>query len=419
MTASPFKSYLAILALALTGGALLLVAFVIIVDPYGLYGVVRRDNFNAVKPGLSRYQSQIKQEHALRRRPQFIILGNSRAEIGFDPRASALSALGTGYNLAIPGTGLATSASQFAQLRQAGIRPRTVIAGMEFIDFLNPAVASAARPAAATAPSAHGRIFWRFDALFSLASVKDAVHTLRIQHDGEATTLSADGFNPLLEYGAHVRRDGYHKMFTQRARESAAGLRRKSTHGFATEDFLVLRAFLLAMAATQADIKLVIYPYHAQLLAMFEAAGLWPLFDEWKDQLVLAIGEVRARYPDARISLTDFSGYGAYNCEPIPAANERGRATRWYWEAGHFKKALGDIVLQRLMSPQENAPGEGQFGMPLDVARLEENRARIAQERSSCAAAQPALFSSQLFAMQGSHFGGRTQTQTSATYTNK
>ncbi|PJJ18381.1 hypothetical protein CLU90_1570 [Janthinobacterium sp. 67] len=407
MTASPFKSYLAILALLLAAGAVLLGAFVFVVDPYGLYGVVRRDNFNAVKPGLSRYQNQIKQEHALRRQPRFIILGNSRAEIGFDPRASALAALGAGYNLAIPGTGLATSASQFAQLRQAGVRPRTVIVGMEFIDFLNPAVAPVARPAPATAAPAHGHAFWRFDALFSLASVKDAVHTLRIQHDGEAATMSADGFNPLLDYGGHARRDGYHKMFAQRAQESAANLRRKSTRGLATADFQLLRNCLLAMAATQADVKLVIYPYHAQMLAMFEAAGLWPLFEEWKAQLVQEIGAVRARYPDARISLTDFSGYGPYNCEPIPAANERGTATRWYWEAGHFKKALGDIVLRRVMSPQDSAPDDGQFGMSLDGASLAQNRERIAQERGSCAAAQPALFSRQLLAEQHGQGGGR------------
>ncbi|MEF2265316.1 hypothetical protein V3C40_00870 [Janthinobacterium sp. LS2A] len=407
MTRSPFRFYLLTMLILLVSGAIIVCAFVFIVDPYGVYGIVRRDHFNAVKPGLTRYQSQIKQEHALRLRPQFIILGNSRAEIGFDPRASALSALGAGYNLAIPGTGLATSASQFAQLRQAGVKPRTVIVGMEFIDFLNPAVAPAVRQAPAAAAPAHGRADWRFDALFSLASVKDAVHTLRIQHDGEAATMSADGFNPLLDYGAHARRDGYHKMFAQRARESAANLGRKSTRGLATEDFQLLRTFLLAMAATQADIKLVIYPYHAQMLAMFEDAGLWPLFEEWKDQLVLAIGEVRARYPDAHISLTDFSGYGAYNCEPIPAANERSKATRWYWEAGHFKKALGDIVLRRVMSPQETAPDDGQFGMPLDAARLEENRARIAQERGSCVAAQPGLFARQLLAEQHGHAGGR------------
>ena len=407
MTRSPYRFYLLTLLLLLVSGAIIVCAFVLIVDPYGVYGIVRRDHFNAVKPGLSRYQSQIKQEHVLRLRPQFIILGNSRAEIGFDPRASALAALGAGYNLAIPGTGLATSASQFAQLRQAGVKPRTVIVGMEFTDFLNPAVAPAVRQAPAAAAPAHGRADWRFDALFSLASVKDAVHTLRIQHDGEAATMSADGFNPLRDYGAHARRDGYHKMFAQRARESAANLGRKSTRGLATEDFQLLRTFLLAMAATQADIKLVIYPYHAQMLAMFEDAGLWPLFEAWKAQLVQEMGAVRARYPDAHISLTDFSGYGAYNCEPIPAANERSKATRWYWEAGHFKKALGDIVLRRVMSPQETAPDDGQFGMSLDAARLEANRARIAQERGSCVAAQPGLFARQLLAEQHGRAGGR------------
>lgn len=406
MTRPPFRLYLLTLLLSLVSGAIIVCAFVLIVDPYGVYGIVRREHFNAVKPGLTRYQNQIKQEHALRLRPQFVILGNSRAEIGFDPRAGAFSRHGAGYNLAIPGTGLATSASQFAQLLQAGVKPRTVIVGMEFIDFLNPAVAPSARPAPAATAPAHGRAFWRFDALFSLASIRDAAHTLRIQHDDEADTLSADGFNPLLEYGAHARRDGYHKMFTQRAQESAANLRRKSTRGLATEDFQLLRTFLLAMAATEADIKLVIYPYHAQMLAMFEAAGLWPLFELWKAQLVQEIGALKERYPDAHISLTDFSGYGAYNCEPIPAANERSTATRWYWEAGHFKKTLGDIVLRRVMSPQDHAPGDGQFGMPLDDASLEENRARIAQERNSCAAAQPALFSRQLLATQHSHTGG-------------
>ena len=406
MHTSPFKSYLATLALVLASGALLVAAFVAIVDPYGLYGIVRRDDFNAVKPGLSRYQSQIKQEHAQRLRPQLIILGNSRAEIGFDPRAGALAAHGAAYNLAIPGTGLATSASQFAQLLRAGVQPRTVIMGMEFIDFLDPAAAQVAHPAPAAAPApALGRAFWRVDTLFSLASLQDAVHTLRIQHDGEAATMAADGYNPLLEYGAHVRQDGYHKLFAQRAQESAASFQRKSTRSLATNDFLSLRIFLLAMAATQADIRLVIYPYHAQMLAMFEAAGLWPLFEAWKAQLVLEIGAVKAHYPDARITLVDFSGYGAFNCEPIPAAHARGEATRWYWEAGHFKKALGDIVLQRLMSDMAVAAADGQFGMPLDGASLEANRQRIARERSACAAAQPELFrfSRQLFATSRRH----------------
>lgn len=184
MTASSFKSYLAMLALLLAGGAMLVGAFVVIVDPYGLYGVVRRAGFNAVKPGLSltRTRSSRSTRCAGGRNSSSLAI---RARKSASIRAPApLAALGADYNLAIPGTGLATSASQFAQLRQAGIHPRTVIVGLEFIDFLNPAAAPAAPQAPASMPPVQGRAYWRFDTLFSLGSVKDAVHTLRIQRDG-------------------------------------------------------------------------------------------------------------------------------------------------------------------------------------------------------------------------------------------
>lgn len=378
------KRYLLAFAAMLLAGALASCALVVIVDPYGLYGLVQRTGFNAVKPGLSRYQVQIKHQHALRLRPRVVILGNSRAEIGLDPAAPAFAAArGSVYNLAIPGTGLGTSASQYTQLLAAGVKPRTVILGVEFMDFLETQAGPVAKAKPAGAP------FWQFDVLFSLASVKDALHTLRIQHDAEAASLSPDGFNPLKEYGAHVRNDGYHKMFAQRAQENAVSFRRRSAATLAPADFALLRGFLRQAAGSDADIKLVIYPYHAQLLAMLEQAGLWPLFEQWKEQLVQEIAGVEASRPGASIALYDFSGFGPYNCERIPGADERSLATHWYWEAGHFKKALGDMVLGRVLAPAEDAPP---FGMRLEHATLARNRARIATERTRCAATQPALF---------------------------
>ncbi|NVI84166.1 hypothetical protein [Janthinobacterium sp. BJB401] len=390
MSRPSYARYLSILTLVLLSCACLVCVFVYIVDPYNLYGVARRENFNAVKPGLERYQSQIKHEHALRLRPRFIILGNSRAEIGFDPRAAAFGAMqGAGYNMGIPGTGMATAISQFGQLTQAGIKPGTVIVGLEFIDFLTPAIAP---PARAEAPSSHLPGFWRFDTLFSLASVKDAVKTPLIQHDKAAFTIEPSGLNPALDYGAHAVRDGYDKVFRHRAQKSAARFVTMSKTDFADGDFQSLHDFLLAMSATQADIKLVIYPYHAQMLTLFEGAGLWPLFEEWKQQVVQEVAAVKEKNPSASISVTDFSGFGPYNCEPIPTQQQRHASTRWYWEAGHFKKALGDIVMQRIMTQKGGAPDDGQFGMPLTSATLAANRDRIAAERRACEAAQPAMF---------------------------
>ena len=164
-----YKRYLPAFTAFLSAGALATCALVVIVDPYGLYGLVHRPGFNAVKPGLSRYQVQIKHQHALRLRPRVLILGNSRAEIGFDPAAPAFAAArGAVYNLAIPGTGLGTSASQLTHLLAAGVQPRTVILGVEFMDFLE--LPSA--PGSTVAATPAGAPFWQFDALFSLASVR-------------------------------------------------------------------------------------------------------------------------------------------------------------------------------------------------------------------------------------------------------
>ncbi|OYO27859.1 hypothetical protein [Janthinobacterium sp. PC23-8] len=386
-TSVDYRRFLLALCACLACGALATIALVVIVDPYGLYKVVDRPGFNAVKPGLSRYQVQIKQAHALRLRPRVVILGNSRAEIGFDPAAPALAgARGAVYNLAIPGTGLATANHQLGQLLAAGVKPETVILGVEFMDFL--ALKSPSRPSAKPAGALDWQAPWQFDALFSLASVKDALQTLRIEHDAQAATLSPDGFNPLREYAAHVRNDGYHKMFEQRARENAATLTRKSTTSLDAADFTLLRTLLTQASASDASVKLVIYPYHAQWLAMLEAAGFWPLFEQWKAQLVREIASIQASHPGASIALHDFSGYGPYNCERIPAASERDAATRWYWEAGHFKKELGDVVLERLLSPASVPP----LGLRLDAGALAANTRRIASERRDCLAFQPELF---------------------------
>jgi hypothetical protein len=388
-----FSSFLRRLATSLLAGSVLVLAFVLLVDPYDLYGLVRRAGLNAVKPGLTRYQFQIKEALAIRRAPRVVILGNSRAEIGFDPAAPVFAAGGggVGYNLAIPGTGVNTSTEQLTALAAAGVRPATVIAGLEFIDYLRPAVDPPAR--ATTTVPAHGPSFWKFDALFSLTSVKDALRTLQLQRNAEASIMTADGFNPLHEYRRYVRNDGYHAIFRQRAQESAATFRGKSTTRFGDADFAALRSFLHTAADSGADIKLIIYPYHAQMLALFESAGLWPLFEQWKRGVLLELADLRSQRPGVHIVLIDFSGYGPYNCEAIPGRDERTLETKWYWEAGHFKKALGDLVLARAMADSPGMAAGPAFGMALDDATEAANRGRIAAERAECAAAQPSIFS--------------------------
>lgn len=404
-----YRRYLRRLLLLPALGACAVMGLVWLIDPYGLYGHAGgRAGWNAVKPALSRYQDEIKLSHALVQAPAVVILGNSRAEIGLDPDGPALAALRVerrmpAYNLAISGSGIAVAHGQLDYLVRTGRPPRMVIVGVEFLDFIDAperltAAPPAPRPGRAPSVPRHPveARFWRFDSLFSLTALEDALRTLRIQHAEDAETMTPRGYNPLNEYRAMARREGYAALFRQRAQENARVYLRKAAGRPSAEDAAHLRAMLALAARAGVEVKLLIYPYHAQILALFEASGLWPAFVAWKAGLLDAVVQARRDVPAARIALYDFSGYGPYNCETIPAPRERPGVTRWYWEGGHFKGALGEQVLERVLDdpPATDAAARaGQaFGMRLEPGGLAEDQVRIAAERAACLRAYPALF---------------------------
>jgi hypothetical protein len=392
----PFRRYLAWTAGVAAGGALACAALVAAVDPYRLYRLYERPGFNQVKTQPERYQKEIKLSGARASAANLFIVGNSRAEIGLDPDFPGLAADGMApYNLALAGTRIQVAHEQLEQLGAAGQHARRLIVGAEFLDFpIDPLAAQAPLPAApARGPLAE--LKWRFDALFSADSVLDALKTLRSQHNPNAPSMSARGFNPLREYRRMAREEGYYALFQQRAQDYAARFR-KAPHGLVTaatgsaREFDQLQALLALGVRDGAAVDVVIYPYHAQIMALMEQTGMAPMFEQWKALLAARIDALRAAHPRSHITLWDFSGYAPYQCEPIPAKGDRAAQTRWYWEAGHFKAELGNIMLARMLGDG----GAGDFGYRLSMAGIDANRARVARERALCLAANPGLFSS-------------------------
>lgn len=377
-------------------GVLLCISTVVVVDPYRLYRLVDRAGFNRIKPLPERYQEQIKLSGALAAKADVLIAGNSRAEIGFDPEYRELSAAGMStYNIALAGTAISTTKRQLDDLRGHGAQPARLILGVDFLDFLiDPTKTSAAVHRDQALPPSE-EFKWKFDALFSMTSLADAVKTVGMQHLNDIETMTPRGFNPLLEYYKHVRNDGYYPIFQQRATEYAKTFVRKP-HGLveqatgSSQNFDSLRAILANAARGQTKLDVVIYPYHAQILAMFEQVGLQPVFVRWKSLLVRDVEAMRAAYPNAQVTLWDFSGFSPFQCEIIPRRGDKITATQWYWEAGHFKPALGNLVLARILG---GAKQHDNFGVPLTSSNLAQNQQRFALERAACMQIYPALFS--------------------------
>lgn len=379
-------------------GVFLSVALVVMVDPYRLYGLLDVHGFNHVKPRPERFQEQIKLTGARMLHANALIMGNSRAEIGFNPDYPFFSEHGlAAYNLAVPGTKIQTPGRQLDYLYGAGHNPSIIILGLDFLDFLVDPSAATFASAPEKAKTHVDNLKWQFDAAFSLSSVADAVTTLGIQRRADAKTISDKGFNPLLEYTKYARDEGYYSLFQQRAAEYAKSFSRmprslvKSDSG-SSQELNELRKILAKASDHQTELHLIIYPYHAQMLALFEQAGLWATFDQWKIMLVQEVAAAKRLRPNARITVWDFSGYSPVHCESIPVKTNKEQTTKWYWEAGHFKQELGNVILARIFDHAFIQPTGASMGVPLNSSTLQGNRKRIEHERASCMNAHPELF---------------------------
>lgn len=351
-----------------------------VVDPYRVFDLVDLAGFNARKPRAMERGYLSKLAGVSRVRPQRVIVGNSRAEVGLDPASPGWGDALVTYNAAEPGTGPDTALA-FLRDAQAQGKFEQGIIGVDFVDFLVGASRSDAPSGESVPMVADPRTYasgpprldlaTRLSLLFSLDALRDSAWTVAAQHIDSTPDLTPLGFNPMRDYAAMAKRDGYGAFFLQRDRENAASYLRapKSIFGPGTQSSPEWRA-VDAMAALCRQLErgcaFVIYPYHAHILELYRLTGLSDLFDEWKAELArrLAAGATAtdASVSRGKLALWDFSGYNRYSCEKVPAVGDRSHVVRWYWEAGHFKRELGDVMIATMQGR-----GAADFGTQVSI----------------------------------------------------
>ncbi|HRH80785.1 MAG TPA: hypothetical protein PLW81_07055 [Thiobacillaceae bacterium] len=332
-------------------------------DPYGLY---RDYGDGEWKPHAATQGALIKPYRVLEAKAQVLVLGNSRAEVGFDPDDPAWpEEFKPVYNLALPGTATRTTRRLFEHALTAH-PPQAILLGVDFMDFLLPRNARGRDPAEVRRMLSSGDVPQRWltrlhDAAATLASLDALIHsldTLRSKGRHGIPHLTLAGFNPMHDYQVLARNEGYFALFRQRDAENLRAYRQRPanihTKGTGSSPaFEDIRAILDNARAHGIQVWVVIYPYHAHLLEIFRIAGLWPLFEDWKRELTHLV----ALSGRGHAVLWDFSGHHVYAREAVPVPADRATEVRWYWEAGHFKKELGHIVLRSILEPGQQGPG--------------------------------------------------------------
>lgn len=322
------------------------------IDALAIYGTPRIPGVSAAKPYLDHHRELARHLRARRICAEVGIFGNSRAEIGLDPEGEAFSRRGlSAFNHAIPGSGVLTAYQQIIWLEASGCMPNTTILGVEFFDFIGgddrvklPTLYSSPPPGVSAQIAA--------ETLFSLTALGDSIKTIGVQRAAYPSLITDRGFNPLLNYTALVKSSGHYPLFAQRAGENVRNWSKKAARleaadGGASADAEVLTAFLERASGPNRRAVLVIYPYHVQIRVIINLLGLGEQFAAWKQRLV----EIASTKPN--VEVWDFSGLAPETSEAIPVRGDTATMLRYYWEAGHFKKELGEKMLERIFGHRD------------------------------------------------------------------
>lgn len=392
------RSFLLNWAASLIALVVAVVALNLLVDPYDVFGIPRIAGISVLKPGPKNHALLAKTYQLARAHPVTVLIGSSPTHIGIDAQAAEWPVvMQPVYNYGIPG-GYSTSTS--LRTLQEAVAVGGVKNAVVFLDFQNFFVPERAglglsdddrryRTTPDGAANPRRPLQMADDMFLSLATMGaliDSVTTVIVQTDANLLNLAADGSSTESDFINAARADGMHDLFAQKDDfevERAEGLRQVMAgwHG-GLPNLGVVATMIEFAKAHGVALTLVITPHHGDALEIYWRNGMWPRIEQLKTELAAMV----AAHGGGTV-LWDFMDYSDFNIEAVPAAGDRRTPTSWFWEPTHFKKQLGDVMIQRMFG--EDAPTFGNVLTPDTVAK---QNAEIRRQRSMRICSSPRAF---------------------------
>jgi len=340
----------------------------VLVDPYGLFPEA---NLKPLRPYESRRGSRIAKAADLARGGfRSAIFGTSRSEVGFDPRHPKITPQ-PAYNAALAGTSMVELGRVYAFADERNALELALF-GLDFILFNEHGGFGDDYEASLFALDRDG-LLAAAPLLLSQRSLDATLESLGRAARGSATDYTEQGrrarkiqdvrSNTLARCAFALR-----QIFTSPALYAGYSL-----SGARLSE---MREIVAARGSAGLRTVIVVTPAHALLLETIRASGLWGEFERFKRAL--------AEFDALGAVVYDFTGYNEYTTEPLPI-DEPSREMRWHWEVSHFRKELGDLVLDLALGepadPDALAPTS--FGQRLTPETIEPHLARIRTEREA------------------------------------
>lgn len=384
-----FRYYLRWFCLVLLVSLSMAAIFNGLVDPFDLFASPSWDGVNQFKTEAHKYSRLTKAHKIIDYPAKGLIIGNSRAETALDPQHPSWQGIAV-YNLALSG-GSVYEARRYLEFASTLHKLDKVVLVADSFDD---------RPQRVDIGFEEGRLqpYWgvgyriadQIRALFSFSAVDASWQTIKSQTlDYPGIFHRTDGLRDDRYQSLYIRtHGGQRSVFRQSVIPSPATLKALAA---VTQSVRATARSLDGRHATLADIReiielcqqqgialyIVISPLHAWFQETMRIRCQWPDFEDWKRELTHTV-EAELAQGGSSVALWDFSGYNSLTTEAVPPAGDSITLMRWYLEASHYRRAVGDLILDRILdsaSPARPLPTD--FGVRLTVANIESHLADI------------------------------------------
>jgi len=318
----------------------------IVVDPYQRFNLVSIAGFNAEKyNGGSRMTKAIT---VTQNNFNSLIMGTSRAEIGFNPQDDVWGKDSV-YNLSLAGVSMKEVYKVFSYMLTHN-PPKHLLLSLDLLMFngkntLNPEFQQSVF-------SGKNRLLDNAQSLLNFNTLNQSRKTIRRNMRGTPSY-----FTPLgQEVGTSVFYDfinhhGQRELFWHELTSQYIPNSYKD-YKYSNDYLKLLQKMIHACHKENIELIIVIPPIHALQLETIFQMHLWPDFEQWKKDLV-------SSSMDTKTPVYDFTNWTGINAESLPHKTDDNQIMQWYWESSHFKEKLGSKVLYRVLKPsQKNSFGK-------------------------------------------------------------
>jgi hypothetical protein len=367
-------------AFTIAVGLLAVAAVNAAVDPFAMLDGPRIPGWNAEK--TEAHMMGVRTEKSIRvglGRYDAAIFGSSRAAIGIDPADPAFEGRRV-FNTALHATSMEEllGVFRFAVERQD---LDLAVVGLDFLmfngartpgkEFVHSAFASGAPLALAL----QRLVSWDvLEASWATVEANRAGMHAEYQPDGSLSGV------PQPEDGWSSREAFDHVL-------SQFALNQETYGCFLYEPDRVSMVGELLRAAADRGTRVLLFlsPLHVEQLQLIAALQLAPTFERWKRELALEVEDVR-RGGGPPVALWDFSALSPVNTEPVPAD---GSPMTWYWEASHYRRATGSLMLRRMLGQPVGTEATPPIGIELTPGTVDEQIDFQRRARAEWAEAHP------------------------------